>query len=88
MPAVHMRNHRAAEVEDAGEVDRKNLLPGFERLLPERCGVAGDARVIDKNVNVARAGEDLLSGPVYSLRIGNVGLYGKDALTNLGSLLL
>ena len=83
-----MRNHRAAEVEDAGEVDRKNLLPGFERLLPERCGGAGDARIIDKDVNVARSGEDLLGGPVYSFRIGDVGLDGKSALTNLDSRLL
>ena len=39
-------------------------------------------------MNVARSGEDLVSGPIYRLRIGDVGLYGKDALTNLGSLLL
>jgi hypothetical protein len=64
-------------------VDREVRLPRFERLLPKGRGGARDTGVNHQHVNVARSGKNFLGGTVSGIRVGDVGLDWKRAVSDI-----
>ena len=83
MPAAqHAAQGRADEPEPRGEVDVEHRLPVLV-AHPHRQPVAGDAGIVDKDVDLTERGLALAHQTLGLVGLGEIGVQDMDALAEL-----
>ena len=74
----HRRHHRLAADEGPVEIDAQHLAPFLEVGFPHRLVDAGDAGIVDEDVDLAERLQRLVAGLFDRGEIGDVDLEGGD----------
>ena len=74
----HRRHHRLAADERPVEIDAQHLAPFVEVGLPHRLVDAGDAGIVDEDVDLAERLQRRVARLLDRGEIGNVDLEGRD----------
>ena len=74
----HRGHHRLAADEGTVEIDAQHLAPFLEVGFPHRLVDAGDAGIVDEDVDLAERLQRLVAGLLDGGEIGNVDLEGRD----------
>ena len=74
----HRRHHRLAADERPVEIDAQHLAPFVEVGFPHRLVDAGDAGIVDEDVDLAERLQRVVAGLLDRGEIGNVDLEGRD----------
>ena len=74
----HRRHHRLAADEGAVEIDAQHLAPFVEVGFPHRLVDAGDAGIVDEDVDLAERLQRLVAGLLDRGEVGDVDLEGRD----------
>ena len=69
---AHVSDDRPATLEYAGQIDVDDALPILIALIPDRGRLAGDAGVVDEDVDTSRLRQDLLDHGLGRRRAGDV----------------
>src|SRR3974390_3346985 len=75
----HDRHDRLAAYEGAIEIDAQHLAPFVEVGFPHRLVDAGNAGIVDENINPAESFQRFVAGFFHRGEVGNIDLEGADA---------
>ena len=79
----HQRGNRLAETDERTvEIDAQHLAPLLEVSLPDRLVDAGDAGIVDENVDLAEGFQRFVACFLNGREIRHVDLDGRDALAD------
>src|SRR5205085_3611405 len=74
----HRRHHRLAADEGTVQIDAQHLAPFVEVGFPHRLVDAGDAGVVDEDIDLAQRLQRFVTGLLDRGEIGNVDLESRD----------